>query len=70
LVEKDDLSSFPYVPTRTPVLGEDGDGEVFRDDLQTTAVHEVGTDLNNSPFVEGEEEISEKDSPTLSAIES
>ena len=54
LVEKNDPSSFAYVPSKTPVQGEDGDGDVLRNDLETTVVHEVSIDSNNIPSIERE----------------
>ena len=68
LMEKDDPSSFAYVPSKTPVQGEDGDAEVLRNDLEATAIHEASTDSNSIPSVDGEEEISKEDSPTVTIV--
>jgi len=67
LVEKADPSSFAYVPSKIPVSGEDGDGEVLRHDLEDTVTVEESEDSNL--LVEGEEELLEDGSPTLPTVE-
>lgn len=42
LVEKADPQSFAYIPDKTPMRGEDGDGEVLHHDLQLNAANPTG----------------------------
>ena len=69
-VETVDPHSFAYIPSKTPVRGEDGDSEVLCHDLQSTATVQATMDSNCSLTVDGEEELEEDFSAALPAVES
>ena len=69
LVEKADPQNFAYVPTKSPVRGEDGDGEVLRADLEENSLDHDSVNSNSNPCIEGEEDIVEDEAPNLFDVE-
>jgi len=69
VVEKANPSSFRYVLFKRLVSGEDGNGEVLCHDLETNATPQASHDSNCELPIEGEEEISEDGSSSLTIVE-
>jgi hypothetical protein len=70
LVEKNDPHNFAYVPAKSPVRGEDGDGEVLRANLDTNALDYDNVDSNSNPCMEGDVDIVEDGASNLLVVES
>jgi hypothetical protein len=69
LVGKEDPHKFAYVLTKSPVRGGDGDGEVLRANLETTALDHDSVDNNSNHCIEGEVDIVEDRPPNLLVVE-
>lgn len=69
LVEKEDPHNFAYVLTKSPVRGEDDDGEVLRANIETNALDHDSVDSNSNTCIEGEVDIVEDGAPNLLVVE-